>query len=294
MPTGEVEVPTRTLVEAMVRADGTVDAGELYAVAGALGMTDQQVRLCVKRLVADGRFAQEGRGRRAVLRATAETHRALEPNAAFVRFMYEQDRGEAPWDGVWHLAAFAVPEPARTARDALRDAIVALGGAALQGGLYVTANPWEELLEAEVARLGAEPYVTLLTSTDLRVGGTRDARELAARLWPLDDLAAGHERLARVARERLARLADPAPLGRPELLTVAIELAAEFTRAMEPDPLLPPELLPRPWPGATARELIARCWAGLLERSAETPVPRLFGLYASVVDEIAEHVRRVE
>ncbi|MGW1927511.1 hypothetical protein ACWCQ0_53955, partial [Streptomyces massasporeus] len=65
-------IPTRTLVHALVRTDGTVDAGELYAVAGLLSMTDQQVRLCVKRLVAEGRFTHEGRGRKAVLRAVAD------------------------------------------------------------------------------------------------------------------------------------------------------------------------------------------------------------------------------
>ncbi|MGW6305164.1 PaaX family transcriptional regulator C-terminal domain-containing protein [Streptomyces niveus] len=28
---------------------------------------------------------------------------------------------------------------------------------------------------------------------------------------------------------------------------------------MEPDPLLPPELLPQPWPGTHARGLFAQC-----------------------------------
>src|SRR5687768_5243184 len=99
----KVEISTRVLVESMIREDMTIAAGELYEVAGALGMTDQQVRLCVKRLVAEGRFTQEGRGRRATLHATAETHREIEPDIDFVRFMYAQDRGEAPWDGTWHL-----------------------------------------------------------------------------------------------------------------------------------------------------------------------------------------------
>nr|BFE82290.1 hypothetical protein GCM10020093_048910 [Planobispora longispora] len=139
---GGVEVPTRILVEGMVREDGTVDAGELYAVAGALGMTDQQVRLCVKRLVAEGRLTQEGRGRRALLRAADDVRRSIAPNAEFMRHMYRQDRGRAPWDGVWHLAGFAVPEAARSARDALREVIVGLGGAPVHGGLYVSPNDW--------------------------------------------------------------------------------------------------------------------------------------------------------
>ena len=153
-------VPTRMVVHALVREDGTVDGAELYEVAGLLGMTDQQVRLCVKRLVAEGRFTLEGRGRRAVLRLAAavsapagagagdglpgagpaEGLPGLVPEVEFVRYAYRQDRGQEPWDGVWHAFAFAVPESARSARDALRDALTALGAAPVQGGLYVTPN----------------------------------------------------------------------------------------------------------------------------------------------------------
>ncbi|WP_433334557.1 PaaX family transcriptional regulator C-terminal domain-containing protein [Spirillospora sp. CA-294931] len=293
MPSTEdekVELSTRTLVESMVREDGTIDAGELYAVAGALGMTDQQVRLCVRRLADDGQFVQEGRGRRAVLRATDRARHALDPNVDFVRLMYAQDRGEVPWDGVWHLVAFAVPESARAARDALREHIVHLGGAPLQGGLYVAANPWEDLVEAEVARLGADDCVTYLTSTDLRVAGVTDPVALAARLWPLDELAQAHRRLGRIARDRLERLRAPGALDQTRFLTIAIELAGEFTRAMDPDPLLPPELLPQPWPGAEARELVAQCWREMFQSPPPEPTPRLFRLYSTVIEEVTAHL----
>ncbi|WP_218009785.1 PaaX family transcriptional regulator C-terminal domain-containing protein [Actinomadura kijaniata] len=285
-PAEGVEISTRVLVESLVREDGTVDAGELYTVAGTLGMSDQQVRLCVRRLVADGRFVQQGRGRRAVLRATGDTRHALEPEADFLRLMYAQDRGEAPWDGVWHLVAFAVPETERAARDALRETIVHLGGAPLQGGLYVAANAWEDLVGAAAGRLGVDAHVTYLTSTDLRVGGVSDPVGLAARLWPLDDLAEGHRRLAATARAHLDRLRGDATPSEPETVAIALELAAAFTAATEPDPLLPPELLPSPWPGTRARELVARCWAELLRRPPRAPAPRLFRWYADVVEEI--------
>ncbi|RKT56014.1 PaaX family transcriptional regulator C-terminal domain-containing protein [Saccharothrix australiensis] len=275
----DVEVPTRTLVEALVSEDGVVEAGELYEVADALGMSDQQVRLCVKRLVDEGKFTVEGRGRRAVLRMTPQALRAAEPDVEFVRFMYRQDAGEARWDEVWHLVAFAVPESRRPARDALRDAIVRLGGAALHSGLYVSPHDWEELVEGEAARLGVLPAVTFLTSTDLRVGRERSPAALAARLWPLDEVAARHERLAEVARVRLRRLTEGA--SHVDLLRIAVELAAEFTRAVEPDPLLPPVLLPQPWAGTRARALVARCWAALAERA--TGLPALFRTYGDAV-----------
>lgn len=285
--TEPVEVPTRMLVHALIREDGTVGADELYAVAGSLGMSDQQVRLCVKRLVAEGRFTHEGRGRKALLHATEETAHALAAHPEFLRHAFRQDAGLAPWDGVWHLAAFAVPESARTARDALRETLVHLGGAPLQGGLYVCANAWEPHVEDAAHRVGAHGVLTLLTTTDLRRGDVREPAELARDLWPLEETADRYHRLGRVARTRLDRLTGPAELSPAALLTIAVELAAELTRAMTPDPLLPPELLPQPWPGAEARELVARCWAALHERDPGEAGPTLFRAYTDIAREAA-------
>ncbi|MFF4318379.1 PaaX family transcriptional regulator C-terminal domain-containing protein [Streptomyces sp. NPDC001568] len=268
-------VPTRLVVHALVREDGSVDAGELYEVAGALRMSDQQVRLCVKRLTAEGRFTQEGRGRRAVLRLTG-TARAgaaglpMVPEVEFVRHAYRQDAGLEPWDGAWHLFAFAVPEAARGARDALRDTLTSLGAAPVQGGLYVTPNEVGPYVRARAADLGVPTGLTCLTSRDLAVGGITDPADLAARLWPLDAIARRYETLRALAE------------GPGDDLAHAVTLAAAFAEAMGPDPLLPPELLPRPWPGAAARTAAAAAWSRL--RSAAAPDgPRLFRLYAEAV-----------
>ncbi|GAB2517855.1 PaaX family transcriptional regulator C-terminal domain-containing protein [Nocardia heshunensis] len=274
------EIPTRTLVESLVREDASIDAGELYDVAAALGMSDQQVRLCIKRLVAEGQFSHEGRGRKAVLRATAEMRGALEPDLEYLRLMYAQDRGQAGWDGVWHLAAFAVPESQRTARDGLRDAIVGLGGAAIQGGLYVSAHAWEGRIRSAAQELGVSGLTTAAT-VDLEVGGSTEPRELAERLWPLDRLAAGHERLLAAAESTLRALPSADATAR---VTLAVSLVAEFDRAHDPDPLLPPELLPRDWIGASARAAVAESWAAL--DSAVLPPIRLFRWYADVVADI--------
>jgi phenylacetic acid degradation operon negative regulatory protein len=59
---------------------------------------------------------------------------------------------------------------------------------------------------------------------------------------------------------------------------------------MEPDPLLPPELLPRPWPGTQARELVARCWAALRAREEGDSRPAVFRLYADLTREEGDRV----
>jgi phenylacetic acid degradation operon negative regulatory protein len=61
---------------------------------------------------------------------------------------------------------------------------------------------------------------------------------------------------------------------------------------MEPDPLLPPQLLPQPWPGTQAREIIARCWAALSERDHGEARPTLFRLYADITREAADRATR--
>lgn len=287
-------VPTRMVVHALVREDGTVDGGELYEVAALLGMTDQQVRLCVKRLETEGRFTVEGRGRRAALRMTAAAGAAAGlpsvPEVEFVRHAYRQDRGLEPWDGTWHAFAFAVPESSRAARDSLRDALTGLGAAPVQGGLYVTPNAIGPYVRGHVAELGLSEALTCLTTRDLEVGGTADPVAVAARLWPLPGIAARYEPLLRLS-------ADPAAGGeggdgRPTAdgtahagasgaaaLARAVALASAFSAAMLPDPLLPPELLPQPWPGAVARAAAARAW-DRLRADAPAGGPRLFRLYA--------------
>jgi hypothetical protein len=57
-----IAILTRVLVEGMVEADSTLDAGRLYRVAAACGMSEQQVRLCRRRMAAEGALIQTGRG----------------------------------------------------------------------------------------------------------------------------------------------------------------------------------------------------------------------------------------
>jgi len=156
-----------------------------------------------------------------------------------------------------------VPQTERQSRDALRREILFLGGAPVQGGLYVSANAWEGALDDAVRRLGGSATVTTATTRDLAVAGERDPRRLAARLWPVTEIAERWARLAAVTRARLEHLDAHPGLGPAERLRLAVEVAVVFGEAARPDPLLPPELLPDPWPGREARTLAARCWARL-------------------------------
>jgi phenylacetic acid degradation operon negative regulatory protein len=262
VPDTTVEIPTRILVLGMVRADGTVLADEVYPVAQACGLTGDQVRSCLRRLVAEGLFTRSGGGRKASYEATEAGLRTLGANKERTRLAYEQDAAGRGWDRRWHLVAFAVPERRRAARDAFRDHLLASGGAAVQNGLYVSPHGWEDAVRREAARVEVDPFVTLAVTDELEVGGVTDPRELARTLWDLDDLAERYQSFIDLyrnvpealesMRKRHERLTET------DFLPGALLIGMKFNECFERDPLLPPELLPRPWPGREARDLLLR------------------------------------
>lgn len=283
-----MQVPTRVLVLGMVRADGSILVSELMPVAAACGHGAEQVRSCLRRLVHEGLFERRGRGNAAVYQATDAGLASLSGTLERTRLAYAQDAAGRGWDRHWHLAGFAVPEQSRTARDAFRQRLLALGGSAVQGGLYVSPHPWDKEVKVAAERLGVAESLTLIVSDDLEIGGVRDPRELARRLWRLDELAARYQAFVdtfadvpgelAALRERQERLDDAT------FLTLALRMAVAFQDCFSRDPLLPPELLPRPWPGRQARELSAN--SRRLSRAIRQAkgLPPLFRAYDEVVD----------
>lgn len=274
-------MPTRLLFEALVTADATIDVAGLYEVASRLGMTDQQVRLGIRRAVAAGQLEQSGRGKQASLRVTADWQATLLPDVEFLRHAYAQDAGSAPWDGRWHVMAFNIAESNRRARDAMRSGILRLGGAPLQGGVYVSPNPWQPYVDAMVEKLGALGDTTMLSCADLRVGGLTEPTQIAARLWCLPDIAAAYQRFLDTAAD-LSAPSAPASESRIDHTASALQLAHAFTLAIEPDPLLPAELLPQPWVGTTARRVFAEIWTQL-RAAADPDAPQLFTFFSEVL-----------
>ncbi len=283
-------IPTRVLVLGMAHADGSVHVDEILPVAAACGQSSEQVRSCLRRLVQEGRFTRAGSGRDAVYAATDAGVAELADGLARTRRAYAQDAAGRGWDGRWRLAAFAVPESQRAARDALRDRLLAAGGAAIQGGLYVSPHPWEDDVRREAARLGVEAHLTLSSTDDLEVGGRRPAREVAARLWPLAEVAARYDAFVRDHRHvpvalaalqaRRARLADA------DFLPLALSMGVAYNRCSSIDPYLPPDLLVRPWPGRAARDLVVRSRRLALHLRADGRRPALFALFDDLLESI--------
>ena len=286
-----VPIPTRVLVLGMAHEDGTIRADEVYPVAEACGQTPEQVRSCLRRLVNDGAYERSGAGRRAVYRATETGSAEMGSRMSRRRLAYLQDAAGRGWDRNWRLVAFAVPELRRSARDGFRDRLVRLGGAAIQGGLYVSPHPWADDVRREALRLGLDGHLTVAVTDELEVGGERDPRRLAALLWPLSDVAAGYERFVaahgRVVDDLESMRQAHGRLRDAEFLPLALQMAVAYEGCARADPHLPPELLPRPWPGRAARELIVRSrrLALLLREDAQRPA--LFGRYDDMLESLS-------
>jgi phenylacetic acid degradation operon negative regulatory protein len=283
-----VSIPTRVLVLGMTHEDGTIRSRELYPVAEACGQSPEQVRSCLRRLVSEGLYTRAGTGRDAVYTATDAGATELGSRLQRIRLAYAQDAAGRGWDRRWRLAAFAVPEARRAARDGLRDRLLVLGAAAIQGGLYVAPHPWDDDVRQEAKRLGLEEHLTLASTDELEVGGVRDPRKLATALWPLERVAARYERFIAAhedvpaqleeRRRRRGRLPDT------EFLPFALSIAVAYNACSASDPYLPPELLPRPWPGRLAREIVVRSRRLALQLREDASRPALFGFFDTMLE----------
>lgn len=259
-------------------------------MAEACAQSPDQVRSCFRRLEAEGLFTREGGGRTAVYRATEQGMSAVGDNVERTRLAYAQDMAGRTWDRRWHLVAFGVPEARRSARDALRDRLLALGGAAVESGLYVSPHPWEKDVHSSAEHLDLVGEITMASTDDLDIGGERDPREIARRLWPIDDLAARYTAicdeyspvvdLLEDMRARHEKMPDTT------FLPGALGMAVTFMDCFGDDPLLPPELLPRPWPGRAARELLVTSRRMALRIREVHERPALFRAFDDLIERI--------
>jgi phenylacetic acid degradation operon negative regulatory protein len=270
-------IPEGTIRVALSRM---ASAGEVVAVAGS---PDSRYRLSGQLL--DRSSAQDFRRRPEVL----------------------------PWQGQWLQAVVSVPRRDAAARTALRKSLGRLGMAEWRTGIWLRpdnlAPPAQRLpgaaglvasqctwfrstLAGRLALPAGGPALSA-SSAALDTHGARgrgrargsglDDRALAGRLWDL----AGWAATASSLRLRLAAGSAALETGPvPQALRECFMLAVEATNHIAADPLLPPELLERSWPGSELRadydafeeslQRGLRVWfrTGLEPRALREPLPR--------------------
>ncbi|MFD7451424.1 transcriptional regulator [Kitasatospora sp. NPDC059827] len=287
----EYQPAPRTVVEACFDPQGTASLAYVYDLAAAAGLADQPVRLAIRRLEAAGVLRQEGRGRKGRLLLTDAGRLRSDTDVRLVRLAYAQDAGLAPWDGLWRLHTFSVPEQHRPERDALRTALTRLGAAPLAPGAYLSPHDLLAELVDETSESTVGSYLITAEATRLTGPGFTDPASVAERLWPAADTLAAYRPLAEALAEALAAEPvatdhdSPEPIGTDHgstdhgstaLVATALGLADAFGRALEHDPLLPPELRPVPWPPARLRHDFRERWAAIRRRAPDLSLFRAF------------------
>ncbi len=212
--------------DAILPRGGTLALASLLEIFRGLDIADTVVRTAVSRLTADGWLDRNRVGRHSFYRLT---QRAIAATQAAVPRIY----GPAPaWDGKLRLVIDPGPD---------RAPLLAAGYGAVSPTLLISPNGPHHTLLAEA------PPETL--------------QSLAARAWPLPDLAARYETFLQTFPATIPPT--------PDALLIRLLLIHEFRRIALRDPQLPPQLLPPDWPGHPARTRAATLHTRLLPASEQ-------------------------
>ncbi len=210
----------------------------LVRVGALFGLRAGTVRTALSRLVASGELRRDRRGWYALGDGLSERQ---------ARQRRSRVGAGASWNGAWRQAVvLAGPRPPAE-RAELRRILVRLRYGELRDGVWMrpdnlehpSSSPHWELLAARCAWSRCHPD---------------HDDELAPRLWDLPAWSGRAEEL----RRAIGPLVDALDGGRTAALRPGFELSAAVLRHMLADPLLPPELLPRRWPGDRLRATYER------------------------------------
>jgi phenylacetic acid degradation operon negative regulatory protein len=228
----------------------------LISLLAEFGISENSARATANRLVKRGVLAAEKSGRQSYLRLSdVGREDSRQKTASIMRFGTDSQ----PWDGLWTVAAFSVPEHERHVRHRVRSYLRWLGFAPLFDGLWVAAHA-DPAAIATILRAAGVGYLTVLRATE--AGG-----DSPLRAWDLDDVAASYRRFVHDEQASLARMraGDVSPS----------EALVDRTRVFDAwrvfpglDPSLPDKLLPAEWPRARAREVFSALYDGLAPLAA--------------------------
>lgn len=220
----------------------------LIALCGELGFSESLVRTAVSRLVAAGRLEGERRGRRSYYRLTVSAHREF---SAVAQQLHHPEPAPTRW--AIHMSpstsGLSAASPGRFGR--------------LAGDLFLAPDGDDAKIEAQ------------LTFKIASVSDRKALRDLAASIWPLDDLAAGYRGFIR----RFEALpAGGTGMTARQALLLRLLLVHEFRRLLLSDPRLPDDALPECWRGGRARALFERLHRELSTLAAGEGTHLLSGL----------------
>ncbi|QRM30178.1 PaaX family transcriptional regulator C-terminal domain-containing protein [Microvirga sp. VF16] len=227
--------------DAVLPRGGVLSLSSLHDIMRAFRISDTLVRTALSRLVSEGWFERWKVGRNSYYRLTEQGQEAFA--LATLRIYAEPSQD---WRGTFDLLLLDNGQE----RGPLRGELSGAGYGSLSSDLLIA--PAAAAGEGAFLRLSGSP-------ADLPT-----ARRLAERAWPLAEIEGRYRRFINTYSETLAALERGASFTDLDALLVRILLIHDYRRAVLKDPLLPAQLLPKPWAGAAARDLCGAIYKTLL------------------------------
>jgi phenylacetic acid degradation operon negative regulatory protein len=206
-----------------------------------MGFSEPAVRAAVSRSMRTGWLEAQKRGRKSFYALTPEVRWRV--HRAVGRLYRPLDE---PWDGLWRVLVYTIPEERRADRDRFRKELSVLGFGALTPGVWVSPNNLaHEALELARAH-DLETMTEIFESTRLSVG---TPLELVERAW---DIPAINARYA----DFLERFqAEPEARSDEDAFRAYVTVLHEYRKFLFTDPGLPLALQPKGFLGLEAAKL---------------------------------------
>ncbi|TRZ67754.1 MAG: phenylacetic acid degradation operon negative regulatory protein PaaX [Rhodocyclaceae bacterium] len=229
---------------------GTVWLGSFIRLVESLGLNQRMVRTSVFRLAKEKWLVAEQIGRKSFYSLTASGRRRFEH--AYRRIY---DEPAARWEGGWQIAMTTSGKLSASQRDALRKDLLWEGFGVIAPG--VLAHPSDNnaslidiLHENEVHEM-----VVVMQARTLGALTSRPLQELVRDCWNLKAIAQDYQRFIKRFQPVMRALKSAEAIDPEQCFVVRTLLMHEFRRVLLRDPQLPQQLLPKDWPGETARRM---------------------------------------
>lgn len=238
--------------------------GSLIRLVAPLGLNDRLVRTAVNRLAKDDWLSRDIVGRRAFYGLSEIGHQRFERATERI---YAPDA--PPWNGRWCLVMTGAADLDAARREALKKDLAWQGFGAIAPGVF--AHPTADLdsLTRSLDDHGIADRVSIFDAQALP--RRADLKHLVARSWDLRTLEQSYTALVERFTAPLRALADGDTIAPEHAFVTRSLLIHEYRRAILRDPYLPDALLPKDWPGTTARA-VCRALYRHIWQAAETYV----------------------
>ena len=242
---------------------GVAWTGSLIELLGPFGLSQQAVRSTLSRMSRNGWLQRRKAGRHSWYSLTPKCVSLLEEGAQRI-FQPRHD----PWDGLWHVLTYSIPESKRHLRRRLRKRLLWLGFGALHQATWISPRDLRAEVDQVVDALQIRPYVEFFSGEHR---GFASDEEIVAHCWNLKQLndyyASFIARYSPAFRECEAKLKSGDGLQPQECFVQRFMLIHEYRSSPYVDPNLPAELLPDDWLGERATRLFQQVHDLLVEEA---------------------------